>query len=61
MISDLASYVDCCDECRPRTTTVTPVLVRPAENGHGEVADYLCPFGHTWHTGWFLGDEQLAA
>jgi len=44
-------YVDCCPCCRIRTV-VAPVMVTAADNGHGVTADYLCPSGHIWHTGW---------
>lgn len=47
----LPPYSDRCPKCRFRVV-VPPSLVRRADNGHGVTADYICPAGHTWFTGW---------
>lgn len=61
MPSDRPRYVDNCNDCWPRRVHVPPVMVTPAESGHGVTADYLCPAGHTWRTGWNYGDEAQEA
>jgi hypothetical protein len=50
-------YLDHCDKCADRRVIVPPIHVRPCDNGVGEVADYLCPAGHTWFTSWNYGDS----
>lgn len=51
MNAGLPPYSDQCPEC-PVRVVVPPMQVWPADNGHGVTVDYLCPVGHTWHTGW---------
>ncbi len=62
MRTDRSRYRDRCDECTHKRVVVPPVQVRPSDIGSGEVADYLCPAGHTWFTSWDYGDtDQQAA
>jgi hypothetical protein len=46
-------YLEHCPYCRePEPVRVRPLFVQPAPEGRGVVADYLCPDGHLWFTGW---------
>lgn len=49
---DYRPYMDSCSRCRLSRPLVAPVRVRENDRGTGVVADYLCPRGHTWFTGW---------
>lgn len=54
-------YYDHCENCTDRVVVIPPMQVRPSEIGSGEVADYLCPAGHTWFTSWNYGDSEYRA
>lgn len=56
--SERPRYLDRCNDCGFKRVVVPPIHIRPADNGVGEVADYLCPAGHTWFTGWNYGDNR---
>lgn len=49
---DRPPYSDRCPRCRLNPVVVPPLLVRENARGSGVVADYMCPVGHTWFTGW---------
>jgi hypothetical protein len=50
-------YSDRCPECRS-SVVVPPITVLPSRRRSSEVvADYLCPAGHTWFTGWQRATE----
>lgn len=51
-VDDRPPYLDCCSRCRFAAVPVRPAMVRENDRGTGVVADYLCPTGHTWSTGW---------
>lgn len=51
-VEDRPPYLDSCERCRFATHPVTPVMVRENDRGTGVIADYLCPSGHAWSTGW---------
>lgn len=59
MNAGLPPYSDRCPDC-PTRVVVPPVQVSRADNGHGVTADYLCPHGHTWHTGWARWDSSAS-
>ncbi|MEV1013744.1 MULTISPECIES: hypothetical protein [unclassified Micromonospora] len=50
--ADRPPYSDCCPRCRFNRTPLPPLMVRENERGTGVVADYVCPRGHIWFTGW---------
>lgn len=49
---DSRPYGDRCPHCRFATLLVEPAMVRENDRGTGVIADYLCPTGHAWSTGW---------
>jgi hypothetical protein len=58
---DRTRYLDHCERCVGNKVIVPPMQVRPSDIGSGEVADYLCPDGHTWYTSWDYGDTNYRA
>ncbi|GAA0494969.1 hypothetical protein Ade02nite_19420 [Paractinoplanes deccanensis] len=61
MASERQRYLDHCEKCVGKRVIVPPVHIRPHDSGSGEVADYLCPAGHTWYTSWDYGDSNCRA
>lgn len=61
MSTERPRYLDHCEKCTNRRVIVPPAHVRPSDSGSGDVADYLCPFGHTWYTSWDYGDTGYRA
>lgn len=59
-MTDLPPYSDCCPTCRFRLA-IPPLLVQENAKGTGVVADYACPNGHTWSTGWAWWSGQRHA
>lgn len=56
MAVETPRYADCCPRCRFNRIPVPPLMLRENLKGTGVVADYVCPLGHTWITGWAWWD-----